>query len=424
MMLRVSRPPRVRIDDLTHPRFSPEIEALRDAMVPMAAGLQLEPGALLEAACTQTGLDDFGDHRFREPLDVLCRAWREDADLSPGGVVSTHTQLVQFLVNRLLLQNLLKRHPEIHDVVIDRPIFVTGLPRTGTTHLHNLLSADPALRSLPYWESLEPIPLEAERDQDPDPRIARCGFGLDVMHQAMPYFVRMHEMTVDHAHEEIHLLAMDLSTMYFETLAGPIPSYRDWYTATDQTPSYRYLRTILQALQWLRGGTRWVLKSPQHLEQFGPLLAAFPDATVAVSHRDPVSVTTSLCTMLAYTSRMSLATIDLHAIGRYWADRVRDLFAACVRDRDLLPDDGSIDVRFHEFMADDMAMVRRIYDRAEQPLDRRAAQAMETYVMEHPRGRHGTVVYDLAQFGLDERELRDALRFYIDRFGIEEEPSG
>jgi hypothetical protein len=235
----------------------------------------------------------------------------------------------------------------------------------------------------------------------------------------MPHFKRMHEMTVDHVHEEIQLLALDMSTMLFETM-GYVTSWRDYYLSHDQTPSYEYLRTVLKALQWQRGGPRrWVLKSPQHLEQLPVLRRVFPDATYVLTHRDPVAVTASMATMAAYTARMSKAKPDPHRIGEYWAEAVERLLRACVRDRDLLPAEQTIDVRFHEFMADDMAMVDRVYDVAGQPLDDRARQAMATFLEDHPRGRHGTVVYDLAALGLDRAERRSALQFYVDRFGLE-----
>lgn len=391
----------------------------------IAPSLSLEADALLNAATEQTGLDDFGDPWFLEPLQVLCLALQGEAGLSPSGVVSSWSQLVQHLKNRLLIEDLLKRHPEIRSLHIDRPIIIAGLPRTGTTHLHNLMAADPALRSLPYWESLEPVlaPAEQPGPGEPDPRLARTTQGLAILEAAMPHFKRMHEMTVEHVHEEIQLLAIAGSTMLFETMA-PMPSWRDWYRATDQTPAYAYLKTVLQVLQWSRGGTRWVLKSPQHLEQFGPLMTTFPDATVAVTHRDPVSVTASMTTMIAYTSRLALAKVDPIAIGSYWAPRVEDLLRACVADRDLLPGAQSIDVRFSEFMADDVAMVERIYGLAGQPMTSEARTAMESFMAEHPRGRHGRVVYDLADFGLDPIECRAALCFYRDRFGVETEAPG
>src|SRR5207248_9609453 len=179
----------------------------------------------------------------------------------------------------------------------------------------------------------------------------------------LPSIKRMHEMTPEHVHEEINLLAMDVSSMYFETMA-PMPTLRDHYRSTDQTPAYAYLKRVLKVLQFLRGGTRWVLKSPQHLEQFGPLVTTFPDATFVVTHRDPVSVTASLTTMMTYLARLNLEPVHPAIVGGYWADRLETMLQACVRDRDVLPADRSIDVRFNELMADDLAIVERFFSRA------------------------------------------------------------
>jgi len=412
----------VRIDDLASPRFPADVEAIRTAMTAMGADLHLEPDELLEAAAEQTGLDDFGDPRFREPLAVLCGALRTEAGLSPAGVTTTWSQLVTLLKNRLLVEDVLKRHPEIHALRIERPIVIAGLPRTGTTHLHNLMSADPALRSLPYWESLEPVLADDERQRrdEPDPRVARTEQALGVLNAALPLFRRMHEMTTHHVHEEIQLLAIDFSTMLFETMAV-MPTWRDWYKSTDQSPTYRYLETVLKVLQWQRGGVRWVLKSPQHLEQFRPLMATFPDATFVVTHRDPVSITASLATMISYSARLSHERVDPRKIGRYWADRVEDMLHACVDERDVLPADQSLDVRFDEFMADDVAMVERIYRVAGQAMTPEARAAMDSFMADHPRGRHGGLIYDLADFGLDREERRRALRFYVERFAVREE---
>jgi hypothetical protein len=418
----MSRPAPVVLDDLAAPRFTPEIEQLRAAMAAMAPSCPLEAAAICGAARQQTGLDDAGDGRYFDRLEILCAALRTEAGLSAPGIVSWYSQLLQMIKNRLLIRDVLTRHPEIHDIEIVRPIVIAGLPRTGTTHLHNLMSADPALRSLPYLESLEPVLADGERPGpgEPDPRVARTAFGLDIADQAMPYFKRMHEMTVDHVHEEIQLLAIDVSTMLYETLSL-MPSWRDDYRATDQTPSYAYLRTVLQVLQWLRGGTRWVLKSPQHLEQFGPLLSTFPDATFVVTHRDPVAVTVSMATMIAYSARMHTEHVDPVAVGRYWSARSEDLFRACAEDRGLLPEGQTIDVRFDEFMADDMGMVERIYAVADQPFTDTAGAAMRDFMAAHHRGRHGTVVYQPAVLGIDTAERRSALAFYNDRFGVRTE---
>jgi hypothetical protein len=315
--------------------------------------------------------------------------------------------------NRLLLTDLLTRHPEIAEVPVERPIIVLGLPRTGTTHLHNVLAADPGLRSLPYWEALQPVVAPGA----PDERWAATEFALDIVNRSMPLFVRMHEMTPDHAHEEIQLLAMDMSSMLFETTA-PMAVWRDHFLERDQTPSYRYLKSVLQALTWLRGGDRWVLKTPQHLEQIPAMLSVFPDATFVVTHRDPVAVTGSVLTMLGYAARMTTDHPDPVAIGRYWAPRVQQLLAGCLRDHHLLPPERTVHVRLPELVADDVAVVRRIYAAAGQPFDERAEAAVGEYLHTHPQGRFGTVEVDWSVFDVDPEERRVALADYAAAFAV------
>jgi hypothetical protein len=229
-------------------------------------------------------------------------------------------------------------------------------------------------------------------------------------------------MTTDHVHEEIDLLGSDLSTQLVETIAN-LPAYQAWYRGTDQRPSYRYLTTLLKALQWQRpaAGQRWILKSPQHIEWFPVLVDVFPGATFVVTHRDPVAVTASVCTMLAYTARLRLDPLDPAAISRYWAQRIEDMNRACVRDREVLPAERSIDVLFHEFMSDDLAMVERIYEVAGQPMTEEARSAMARFIADNPRGRHGAIEYDLAQLGLDADDLRRRNAFYEERFPVARE---
>jgi hypothetical protein len=413
------RPPAIVLDDLARPRFSDDARAVLDMMAEAGAGVSLQPDALMATAVDQSGLDDFGPDDFVSRLDLLCAQLRDEARLDDAGILAQSTLVTGLLRNRLLLEDLVRRHPEILELEVARPIVICGLPRTGSTHLHNLICADTSLRSLPYWESIEPVLAQGERPGpgDIDPRRERTEMSLSVLDVVMPEFNRMHEMTVDHVHEEIQLLAIDFSTMLFETIA-PMPAWRDHYLARDQRPSYAYLKKILQAMQWLRGGTRWVLKSPQHLEQFPAVLDTFPDATFVVTHRDPVSVTASMVTMLAYSARVGRAEVDLPWIGRYWADRLEQMLRACVRHRDVLPADQTIDVRFDEFMGDDVGMVKRIYRLAGQPMTDEAEAAMTDFMAKHPRGRHGGVIYDLDQFGLDRAQLRRSMAFYVDRFGV------
>jgi hypothetical protein len=417
-----ARPAAVTIDDLAEPRYSEEVRAILDFMDEAGSQLTLDPADLMAAARSETGLDDFGPDDFVGRLDVLCSAMREEGGFNGAGIMQQHVFIVGLLKNRLLIEDLIRRHPAILDERIVAPIIICGLPRTGTTHLHNLMSADPALRSLPYWESLEPVlpAHEVPPPGVPDPRLERTDMALGFLNTALPYFNRMHEMTVEHTHEEIQLLAIDFSTMLFETTA-PMTSWRDAYLARDQRPTYAYLVKVLKVLQWLRGGTRWVLKTPQHLEQFPALADTFPDATFVVTHRDPVSVTASMVTMIAYTARLTRDRVDLEGMGAYWADRLERMLRRCAEERDALPADRTIDVRFDEFMADDLAMVGRVYDLAGQPLDRRAEESMAAFMASHPRGRFGTVHYDLSQFGLQATERRRALAFYTERFGVASE---
>ncbi|MGW4095644.1 sulfotransferase family protein [Mycobacterium sp. NPDC004974] len=409
----VQRPAPIRFDDLANPVYPPAAQPIRDGLAAYGANLDLNPNALLTAATERSGLDDFGDPAFRERLDVLCTALRDEAGLSDTGVGIVFEQLVGNLVNRLRLEALITDHPEIEDVAIERPIIICGLPRTGTTHLHNLLAADPALRYLPYWESLEPVPGPGE--DTPAPRRDRCAAGLELVNTSIPEFRRMHDMTVEHAHEEIQLLANDISGMLFET-AYYVPSFTAHYKAHDQAPSYAYVKRSLQAMQWLRGGTRWVLKSPQHLEQFPTLAATFPDATFIVTHRDPVDVTLSMMTMICYAMRMAVTQPDVAKITGHWLQRIDDLLAGCIRDRDALPAGQSIDVRFDEFMADEQGTLADIYRLADRPFGDDVRAAMSDFLTEHPRGRYGGVIYDAANLQLDPAALAERFRDYRERF--------
>jgi hypothetical protein len=414
---------RHRVDDLGAPRLPLPVRAFNLVGGPLADRLAtLDEGELCAAARRRTGVYDLGPDHFRTPLRVLLGALRAEADLSILGRVLTGQLLTGLLVTRLRLTQLLDEHPEIFEEEIRAPIVVLGLPRTGTSHLHGLLAQDPRLRSLPYWESLEPIPEPGRRSTVArlDPRRRRCEQVLRFQHWVMPLFPAMHEMTADACHEEIQLLAVDFSTMLFEA-SYRIPSYRDWYAASDQTEAYRTLRVLLQALQWLRGPKRWVLKSPQHLEQLGPLLRVFPDARIVQTHRDPVRVTASMCTMATYGLRMNSAHIDPVASGHYWAARVERMLRKSVDDRRLVPAAQILDVRFDEFMADELGTVERVYAFAGQPFDDTARRATAAYLDAHRPGRHGTVVYRLDDFLLDADERRDALRFYQERFGVPDE---
>lgn len=405
----------VHLGDLAEPRFSPEAEQIRDMMAALAAECPLDADALHARAMADTGLDDFGPDDYRERLDVYLSALNQIDDMHGPGIVNFFGQLSQWLKNRLLLTDLLTRHPEIHDIELLPPVVIAGLPRTGTTHLHNLLGAARSYRTLPYWESFEPFPLPSEVGVEPDPRAERMDVAVTVMNTVMPHFALMHEMTTAHIHEEIQLLANDFSTMFMETLAY-VPRWTDYYLAHDQTSTYEYLATQLRALQFLRGGKRWLLKSPQHLEQLPVLEKVFPGVAVVCTHRDPVPVAISMVAMITYSARMHRSFVPVREIAAAWIDRLELMLAALIRDRGVIAPERSIDVGFGDFMADELGVAEQVYGLVGEPLTDDARTAMGNYLASHQRGRLGRVVTSCEMFGLDEEQLRTRFAPYVGRF--------
>ena len=381
----------------------------------MAEHCPLDSAVLHTRAREATGLSDFGPDDYRERLDLYLCALTDLPDMHAPGVVNFFSQICQWLKNRLLLTDLLTRHPEIHDVDLAPPVVIAGLPRTGTTHLHNLLAAGGDFRTMRYWEAVEPFPLPAEVDVRPDPRHARMDLAVSMIDLLMPHFRSMHEMTTDHVHEEIQLLANDFSSMLMETLAH-VPRWRDFYLQSDQTPHYQYLVTQLKAMQYLRGGRRWLLKSPQHLEQLPVLDRVFPDVVVVCTHRDPLPVTLSMVAMIVYSSRMYSSGPPVHDIAASWVGRLQLLLSALLRDRDIVGPDRSMDLQFDDFMADQLGAVEQVYRLAGEPMTHESHDAIEKYLASHQRNRFGKVHTSCEMFGVDEQDLRGRFAPYVERF--------
>ena len=416
----------IQLDDLAEPVLS---EAQRQALQ-WAETVHTDFGeqSILDEARALTGLSDFGADDFRVRLGVLRDEWSADPELTALARISLRNYLVRYAANRLLIHDTLQRHPEILDERIERPLVVVGLPRSGTTHMVNLLAADDRLHSLPLWESYEPVPRrgEAPLPDGSDPRYRRCAEAWEGMKRMTPFIAAMHPMDPDHIHEELELMGPDFASYNFEWLAMS-PRWRDHYYATDQTPHYEYMKNVLRLLQWRRrqagqGDKRWVLKCPQHLEQLPVLDRVFPDATVIVTHRDPVAVIQSSVTMQAYSQRINRRRVAMRELVAYWSDRVEHLLRACVRDRDLLPAARSFDSPFHEFMADEIGTMTKVYQRAGLEFTPTARERLERYVAAHPRGKEGKVVYRLARdFGVDPAALRERFAFYFERFPVRAE---
>ena len=343
----------IRIDDLA----APVLSAIQRMGVDYGESkpTQLTVAAVCQAASARTGLHDFGPDDFAERLGVQLTEMDSDPERTGLGRMLMFGDCVRAAANRLLIADLLQRHPEIRDIPIENPVIVVGLPRSGTTNLVNLLAADTRFRSMPLWESYEPVPTPGEPDtvDGVDPRWSRCQQAWEAMQSGAPLVAAMHPMEPDHVHEEIELMGPDFSSYNLEWVARA-PGWRDYYLGHDQTPHYAYMKTVLQILQWYRPRPRWVLKSPQHLEQLGPLLTTFPDATIVVTHRDPVAVVQSTITMLAYGARTAYRAIRPEWYLDYWTDRIGRLLDTSIRDRPLLPEGRTVDVLFHEYMDDEM----------------------------------------------------------------------
>lgn len=408
----------IRIDDLAAPVLNDLQRMGLDYGERKRTDLTVD--AVCAAAVERTGLTDFGPDEFRVRLGVQLTEMDADPERTGLGRMLMFNDATRYVANRLRIRDLLARHPEILEVGIVAPVIVIGLPRSGTTHLVNLLAADSRFRSMPLWQSYEPVPDPGEAPVDGvDPRWIRCQQQWEAMQSGAPFVAAMHPMEPDHVHEEIELQTPDVSSYNHEWIARA-PRWREYYLAHDQTPHYAYMKQVLQILQWQRGDDgceRWVLKSPQHLEQIGPLLATFPDATIVVTHRDPVAVVQSTVTMLTYGARTAYRTPRPDWYRDYWTERIGVLLDASLRDRHLLPADRTTDVVFHEYMADEVGTLQRVYELAGMPFTDRARAEVAAYRDAHPRGRGGQVVYDLrGDFDTTPEEVRARFGAYLDRF--------
>lgn len=409
------------IEDLRSPTLNPLQRQVLDQLDKQQ--VNLAPDVLVEEAIRRTGLDDFGAGDFGFRLNAYVAAIDADTGNTNLNRLILHNRVVRLLSSRLLLTDLLRRFPEIHEIEIERPIIVVGLPRSGTTHLVSLIAADKRRRALPYWESQEPFPLRGDGPDvnGLDPRYARCAAEYEAASAMTPHMRAMHDRFPTAIEEEIELLDLDFASYVLEWHAR-VPGWRDFYFGLDQHQHYAYLRTVLKALTFLRGPRQWVLKSPQHAEQLGPLINTFSDATVAFTHRDPVAVIQSAVTMLAYGDRMRRHHIDPEGLVDYWTDRIERLLRACVRDRALIPADRSIDIRFHELAGNEMTVLQTLYEYNGTGLSSDVKASLQGYLDENPRGKHGRMVYDLERdFDRSPDELRSRFAFYLERFDVREE---
>lgn len=411
----------IDITDLHNPVLT---DIQRQALEGAAAfPVRLTEEAVLEAARAETGLSDFGADDFRERLQVWLQAIDEDENASAITRINLFQMTVRYAAMRLRMEDIIRRHPEILDIKIDRPIIVAGLPRSGTTHLLGLLSADKRLRSLPWWEAIAPVPAPGDEPttDDPNPRWTRAEEGWKGQEAVLPYMKIMHEFSADHISEDIELQALDFSSYLIEWLAH-VPRWRDYYLSHDQSGPYAYLKKAMQVLTFLRGPNRWVIKCPQHMEQLPVLYKTFPDATFVITHRDPVGSIRSAITMGLYAARILRKRINPEEQSGYWIDRYRRLLERCVRDRDVLPEAQTIDLYFHEWIKNPDTILREIYKRADLPLTDQTLGELHAYLAAHETAQQGKIVYNLERdFGLTAGDIRKHFDFYFERFPVQME---
>jgi hypothetical protein len=393
--------------------------ALRDLGVPL---VRLDERDLLGRAVRRTGLSDFGDDAFRAPLRLLLESFEREAQLSTLGRVIARTDIVRLLENRLHIVDTLRRHPEITRAPVERPIFIVGLPRTGTTILHELLAQDPANRVPMTWEVQTMWPPPERATFHTDPRIAAVDKHFAGVDRIIPGFKQMHPMGARLPQECVALMAHDFATMIYHTTHN-VPSYQTWLETTDMRWVYASHKRQLQYLQWHCPAERWVLKSPGHLWALAGLLAIYPDARIVQTHRDPLKVIASLTSLITYLRSMASDHLDPHAIGADWTARLaRGLEQTMrVRDEHRLDSARVFDMQFTEFVADEIAMVRRIYTHFGIAFSTEAESRMRRFLAANPADKHGRHRYRLADAGLDAATERRRYAAYQDRYGVPSE---
>lgn len=378
-----------------------------------APTVDLSLEGLLAEARAKTGLEDFGDASFRAPFEVLLETYEHAMGLTARGKKSQRRRLLGLLVNRLRVVAALKLHPEVRERVLRKPLFLTGLPRTGTSALFNLLAADPSARPLLLWEGNHPDPIEGLPEGTEDPRLVALRAALEKARAANPGFSAIHDARADEPEECVQLLAHSMAFVQLgvEPLFSP---YRECFLEQDFGPMYDLYADMLRLVDWQRPGDRWLLKTPAHLWALDHLLRLFPDATVVVTHRNPLECIPSYCSMvralLADSEGIDDATLG-PAVLEYLALSMERAMDARARL------DGSrfVDVRYADFVADPVSTSERIHRAAGLPFDAGVRDAMRLHVERNPQNKHGKHRYGLEEFGLDEPTITARLARYLER---------
>ena len=402
--------------------YRPAVQALNlGASLLHALGLpvaRLDEASLLASARRSTGLSDWGGEHFLAPMKQLI-ANLERRGITPLGRISARGVALKHLTNRLCLQAYLQDRPEVAARSIERPIFILGFPRTGTTLVQDLLSQAPQARALQFWELATPVPVHADPERDRQLREQDVGFKLNVTYRVAPELERVHETRTDTLEECWPLLANSFSTANWEMSMG-LTEYGAWLDTQDLVPAYRDYRRALQVLTARKPG-RLVLKCPDHLSHIDALIKVFPDAQFVWTHRDPVDCIASYCSMVSIGWRVLFGGFDPLEIGpvvqggfHRWVSR-----AMAVRDR--IGEERFIDVDFDSLVASPAQTVSAVAARCGLP-GRDVDSVREDLERDRSdeRGKH---VYSVPRYGLSRADVHTQFAAYIERFGLNKSES-
>jgi hypothetical protein len=371
---------------------------------------------LMAAASEEVGLDDFGPGDFRAGLERLLESLECDARFD--GVVASRVlgDFERRLRNRLHVEAWYAKHPELENVVVEGPVDINGLPRSGTTALANMMSLDPQFRCLRNWEQLQPCPPpELEREAHDPRRLAE----LREHERVSARLNAMHLFDVDATFEDTELLGMAFHGQGF-TL--PIYGYQSWWRSSDMLPTYRYHRRVIQLLQSRRPPARWLFKAPHHNFNLEAVVAVYPDARFVVTHRDPARAVPSWASFVAAIMPESEGAHDLHRLGRAASEHLRIGVERGIAARKGLGDQRFIDVHHRELLANPMRVLHRIYEFAGLELRRGVEMSIRDWTAVNRAGSRGVHHYAAEQFGLTTAGLRSEFDFYIRHFDVDIEP--
>ncbi len=369
---------------------------------------------LIESAKRRCRLDNFGEGDFFEALSRLLESCHSEARLNLIGKIALRTDVLQTLCSRLQMQRDRQLYPNIAHQEIREPLFIVGLPRSGTTLLHSLLAADPEHRCPLMWEVRSPSPPTLV---DEKRRIQRAAQNSNFFNWLAPSFRYVHAVGAEVPQECISLMTPTFLSDQFDAMYY-VPSYRAWFFQQDLRPAYEYHRRFLQHLQFRRAAPRWILKAPTHMFAMPALLSIYPDALFVQTHRTPVDAmasVSSLVTILrsAFSDAVDPVTVCREAID-YWSETM-DKF---LDERDRLVSKRICDIEYDEISRHPIAAVKRIYDHFGWSLSQQAEQRMRTLVATHAQRQPGNHRYHLSQFGSSAEEVLTAFAPYCQRFGL------